>query len=76
LASETEAHSDDELALGPTVASDHDAGQDVYHITEKDGRAAKVKNLFRLADTQRRRMAKSKRKAQKYVNFSLSQLSD
>jgi hypothetical protein len=60
LASETEAHSDDEQAALPAQASD--TGEIIYHIKEKEGRSDKVKNFFRLADDVRRRMAKGKRK--------------
>lgn len=58
LANETEAHSDDEL-------EDDTSGKVIYHIKEKEGRASKVKNFFRMADQQRQRMARAKRRYNK-----------
>ncbi|GLB39666.1 hypothetical protein LshimejAT787_0701760 [Lyophyllum shimeji] len=52
LASETEAHSDDDLPEGT-----EESAEAVYQIAEKEGRSEKVKKFFRMADEQRRRMA-------------------
>lgn len=54
LAGETEAHSDDEFA-------DDGNAEAKYHIKEKEGRSPKVKNFFRMADLQRRRMVRAKK---------------
>jgi hypothetical protein len=52
LAKETEAHADDEM-----IQMNNET---VHHITRKDGRSAKVTNLFRMADALRVKVAKRK----------------
>jgi hypothetical protein len=46
LASETEAHSNDDL--------EEDSGKLVYHVKEKEGQSAKVKDFSRMARTKRK----------------------
>jgi hypothetical protein len=53
LATEPEAHSDD----------DSDAEHSSYTIKAKEGRSIKVKNLFRLADITRRKVARRAKRA-------------
>lgn len=67
LANETEAHSDDEL-------EDSDGDGPVYHIKEKEGRSEKVKAFFRMADKQRQRMARAKRRHTKLITYRISSM--
>lgn len=67
LARENEAHSDDELAEGNTESVDA-----VYHIKEKEGCAKKVTAFFRMADEERKRMNRSKRRHLKLANLCVS----
>ena len=60
LAEENDAHSDDEFDQ-----EDNQTREQVYHITEKEGRSKKVKIFFRMLDVQRQRANKRKRKYQR-----------
>jgi hypothetical protein len=73
LARENEAHSDDELAEGNVESADA-----VYHIKEKEGRAKKVTAFFRMADEERKRMNRNKRRHLKlaYHCFSFLHLTN
>ena len=64
LARENEAHSDDEL--------DEGNAESVYYIKEKEGRAKKVTAFFRMADKERKRMNRSKRRHLKLAKLCFS----